>query len=109
MSPGHMQRTEAFALMNRSMHVTDTFIQDLARHGDAIRAERAKRYHKSSREHWGLPTPQLDAVVKQYVRQYSVSVLLQLSQDLWQTQVFDLMMAGGRILGQKQIPATEGV
>lgn len=89
------------------MKIADAFIRDITIYRDPVHAERAKSYHKSTREHWGIPTPHLDAVIKRYVRQHPVPTLLQLSHDLWQTQIFDLMLAGGRLLAQKNIPATD--
>ncbi len=85
----------------------DHLIRELRALTNPARAERDKTYHKSAREHWGLTAPALDQVIKPFVKQHPVPVLHQVSQALWQTQVFDLMMAGGRILSQKKVPASD--
>ncbi|ETW95469.1 MAG: hypothetical protein ETSY1_30455 [Candidatus Entotheonella factor] len=88
------------------MNLVEAFIRDLSGYRDPVQAERAKTYNKSAREHWGIRAPRLDAVIKPYVRAHDVPALLRLSHDLWQTDVFDLMIVAGRILAQKKIPAS---
>lgn len=85
----------------------DDLIRDLKRHADPACAARAQQYHKSSRQHWGIGAPQLDAVLKLYYRQHPPETLCHLAQALWQTGNFDLMIAAARLLGQKQIPASD--
>lgn len=60
-------------------------------------------YHKSKREHWGIKAPDLDPIVKTIVRQSDESELLSLAKQLWETNVFDLMIAAARILSVKKI------
>ena len=82
------------------------FIKAVQALADPARAERDRRYHKSARAHWGINMPQLDGVVKRHVKQHTTAELLQLAQTLWDSGTFDLMMAAGRILGRREIPAS---
>ena len=98
--------------MNGEIHVSslmtaDTLAREIQSYADSVRAEHDKKYHKSAREHWGVKTPHLDAVLKPYLRQQPIPALLQVSQELWQTRIFDLMIAGGRILAHKKLPASD--
>ena len=82
------------------------FIQAVRAFADPARAERDRQYHKSARPHWGINMPQLDSVVKRHVKQHSAAELFQLAQTLWNSGTFDLMIAAGRILGRREIPAS---
>ena len=82
------------------------FIQAVRALADPARAERDRKYHKSARPHWGINMPQLDSVVKRHARQHAPEQLLQTAQSLWDSGTFDLMMAAGRILGRREIPAS---
>ena len=82
------------------------FIQAVRAFADPARAERDRQYHKSARPHWGIKMPQLDGVVKRHARQHAPEMLFQLAQTLWDSGTFDLMIAGGRILGRREIPAS---
>jgi 3-methyladenine DNA glycosylase AlkD len=85
----------------------DAVVHALRTYADPVRATYDRKYHKSTREHWGITAPHLDAVIKPFVKHHSVPTLLQVAQELWHTQTFDLMIAAARILGQKHIPASE--
>lgn len=85
------------------------FIQAVRVFADPARAERDRQFHKSARPHWGIKMPQLDSVVKHYVRQYPAAGLSQLAQVLWDSGTFDLMMAAGRFLGHREITASPGI
>ena len=82
------------------------FVQDVKASGDPARAERDRRYHKSTRQHWGITMPQLDNVVKRHAGQHTPEQLLQLARQLWDSDIYDLMTAAGRILGRPEITAT---
>ena len=85
------------------------FIQAIRAFTDPARAERDRQYHKSMRPHWGIKMPQLDSVVKQHVKQHVAAGLLHLAQTSWDSNTFDLMIAAGRILGRREIPASPGL
>ncbi len=94
--------------MAGNRHVNpDDLIGEIKRHADPARAVRDQQYHKSSREHWGITAPRLDAVLKPYFRQHPPTTLCHVAQTLWHTEIFDLMIAAGRLLGPKQIPASD--
>ena len=82
------------------------FIQAVRAFTDPARAERDRQYHKSARPHWGINMPQLDSVVKRHARQHTAAGLLQLAQALWDSSTFDLMIAAGRLLGRREMPAS---
>ena len=85
---------------------TQQFIKAVRAFADPTRAERDRQYHKSARPHWGIKMPQLDSVVKYHAKQHTSAGLLRLAQALWDSGTFDLMMAAGRILGRREIPAS---
>lgn len=64
-------------------------------------------YHKSKREHWGVKAPDLEPIVKQIVFGGDEATLLALAGELWNTGVFDLMIAAARILGSKKISGSK--
>ena len=82
------------------------FIRAVRAFADPARAERDRQYHKSARPHWGINMPQLDSVVKRHAGEYTPEMLFQLAQTLWDSGTFDLMIAAGRILGRREIPAS---
>ena len=82
------------------------FIQDIQALADPVRAERDRNYHKSARQHWGITMPQLDNVVKRHARQHPPEELLRLARQLWDSGIYDLMTAAGRILGRREIAAS---
>ena len=82
------------------------FIQAVRTCADPTRAERDRQYHKSVRPHWGIKMPQLDSVVKRRARELTPAQLLKLAQALWNSGTFDLMIAAGRVLGRREIPAS---
>ena len=82
------------------------FIDDVLACADPSRAERDRKYHKSTRRHWGITMPQLDKVVKRHARRHSPEQLLRLASALWMSGIYDLMTAAARIVGRGEIPAS---
>lgn len=66
-----------------------------------------QRYHKSSREHWGVKVPQCAQLAADYGRTASEEELIQLAQDLWKTDLFDPMIAAAKILSLKKVKPSE--
>ena len=90
-----------------SLITADDIAREIRAYANPARAAHDdKRRHQSSREHWGISAASLDRILKPYVRHYPVPVLLQVAQDLWHTQIFDLMLASARLLSQPAIPAS---
>lgn len=73
-------------------------LKELNQLGDPKRADRDKQYHKSSREHWGVPLPVTAQLVKRFCKGMVPSDLLSLAKALWATDLFDPMMAAGKVL-----------
>ena len=82
------------------------FMKEVLACADPARAERNRQYHKSTRQHWGITMPQLDHVVKRHAPLHPPERLLQLARQLWNSGVYDLMTAAGRILGRREITAS---
>ena len=85
---------------------TQLFIEEVLASADPARAERHRQYHKSTRQHWGITMPQLDNVVKHHARRHAPEQLLRLALNLWDSGIYDLMTAAGRILGRPEISAS---
>ena len=82
------------------------FIEDVLAAADPARAERDRKYHKSTRPHWGITMPQLDYVVKRHAGRHPPEHLLRLASQLWSSGVYDLMTAAARLLGRREIAAS---
>ena len=82
------------------------FIAEVLASADPARAERDRKYHKSTRQHWGITMPQLDHVVKQHAGHLPAERLLRLASELWHSGVYDLMTAAARILGRRETGAS---
>lgn len=74
------------------------FIKKLQELGDAKRAIADKRYHKSSREHWGVSVPVCDKLARTLCKGISGEQLIVLAKDLWATNLFDPMVCSAKIL-----------
>lgn len=82
---------------------TSIFIQDLKLLGGSARALQDARYHKSVREHWGVPVPSCAELVKKYSKEMERGRLLSFARDLWDTNLFDPMMCSAKILTLSKI------
>lgn len=74
------------------------FIRKLQELGDAMRAVADKRYHKSSREHWGVSRFACDKLVDSLCKDLADKELLSLARDLWETNLFDPMVCAAKII-----------
>jgi len=77
--------------------------------GGPERAAQEKRYHKSTWEHWGVPLPRMDAVIRATCAELSGPDRLALARSLWREPVWDLKIVAGRLLGEKSVPADENL
>ncbi|MCT7377599.1 DNA alkylation repair protein [Chelativorans salis] len=67
--------------------------------GDPDRAEKEKAYQKSAWGHWGVSMPKMDAVIRETLKGVAEEgMLLDLSERLWSSPVWDLKIAAARIL-----------
>lgn len=74
------------------------FMRELHGLGDAKRAIADQRYHKSSREHWGVSVPLCDKLTRTLCKGIADEELLSLAKDLWETNLFDPMVCAAKIL-----------
>ncbi len=80
-----------------------SFIQQLQRLGNSEKALSVQRYHKSSREHWGVPLPICEQLTRDLSKGIKNTELVQLAKDLWDTNLFDPMMCAAKILSLPQL------
>jgi 3-methyladenine DNA glycosylase AlkD len=74
------------------------FLNELQKLGTPERAIADQRYHKSSREHWGVPAPSSAALVWSLSKDLKDGELLEFAKDLWETNLFDPMVSAAKIL-----------
>ena len=79
------------------------FVERLRDGADAGRAAQEKRYMKSSRPHWGLSAPKIDAAIKT-LRPLPERERLDIARALWREEVYDLRIAAARLVAR--LPAT---
>jgi len=79
------------------------FIQELQRLKNPERALADQRYHKSSREHWGIPVPECEKITRGLCKDLEDKDLLLLARSLWETNQFDLMVCAAKILNLKRL------
>lgn len=80
------------------MQKVETILCEIKRHTDPKRAAADQRYHKSSREHWGVAVPLCQQVAKEFSKGLEQSELLAMAEALWSTNLFDPMMCASKIL-----------
>ena len=79
------------------------FIEQLQPLGSQERALTDQRYHRSSREHWGIPIPICEKLTRSLSKGITNTELIQLAKDLWDTDIFDPMMCAAKILSLPQL------
>lgn len=85
------------------MKLTQTFIKDFKKLGKKERAVFEKKYQKSKREHFGVAHGDMQKLINQYAKEMSEEELLEMAEELWQSNNFDLMTAGTKVLKHKKI------
>jgi len=95
-----------------STELNDTshrLLRGLRAFGSRDRAEREKNYQKSVWEHWGIPLPKMDTVIRETLNSDSEDKVVQLSAQLWREPVWDLKIVAARILARKSVPPSDRV
>jgi len=83
---------------------------DLIRaHADPERAQGAAAYHKSKREHLGVPNPVLNDLTKDWRRELTVEERVELAGELWDTDIFEARLAAAKLLTQARIRPDDAV
>ncbi|MGE3341290.1 MAG: DNA alkylation repair protein [Candidatus Altimarinota bacterium] len=83
--------------------LASSFAARLQKLNDPHRAENEKKYHKSQRIHWGVSAGGMDQTIRETIPQLSLEEMFSLSQSLWESSIFDLMVCSARILSHKKI------
>ena len=81
----------------------DAALAQIRAHGDAERAAGAKAYHKSRRDHLGVPNPVLNDLTKTWRQQLDVDTRVALARGLWDSDIFEGRLAAAKLLTQARI------
>ncbi|MEL6451051.1 MAG: DNA alkylation repair protein [Pseudomonadota bacterium] len=81
----------------------DAALAAIAAHADADRAAGAKAYHKSKRQHLGVPNPVLNDLTKAWRQSLDVAERVALADGLWQTDIYEARLAAAKLLTQARI------
>ena len=81
---------------------------EIAAHGDAERAAGAAAYHKSKRQHLGVPNPVLNDLAKRWRQTLDVPQRVALAEGLWQTDIFEGRVTAAKLLTQARIRPDDG-
>lgn len=71
-----------------------------------VRADWDRAYHKSQREHWGIPSPDGTCLVKAWCKGRSEEEILAMAQALWDTDFFDPMICAAKMLSVREMKAS---
>jgi 3-methyladenine DNA glycosylase AlkD len=82
---------------------TQQFIKEFKKLGKEERAVFEKKYQKSTREHFGVAHGDMQKLINSYAKEMSKEELLELSEELWKSENFDLMTAATKVLKNKKI------
>ena len=85
----------------------DDALNQIRAHGDPVRAEGAKAYHKSKRAHLGVPNPVLNDLTKAWRQQLDVTDRVTLADELWRTDIYEARLAAAKLLTQARIRPDE--
>lgn len=88
---------------------TKNFLKGLKQAGNPERAAHDKKYHRSRFQHAGVSIPKNDALIKLHTTSMAAPEILQMADELWQTQIHDAMIAAGRMLALRLVPANAPV
>lgn len=85
------------------MKSTTDFLQELKSLADPEKAIADQRYHKSSREHWGVSVPQCEKLAKAFAKGLKQDELLAMAEVLWMSDLFDSMTCASKMLISPQV------
>lgn len=74
--------------------------------GSLERAESDRRYHKSTRLHWGVPAAESKQLARTFSEGLDGEELLDLAETLWTSGHFDPMICAARILDLPKVKAS---
>jgi 3-methyladenine DNA glycosylase AlkD len=80
-------------------------LAQISAHGDAERA--AGAYHKSKRQHLGVPNPVLNDLTKSWRQALDVGARVALADGLWRTDIYEARLAAAKLLTQARIRPDE--
>lgn len=73
-------------------------LEELRRLGDPERAAGAKAYHKSTREHLGVPNPVLNDLARDWRAPLEAEGRVALAKGLWDSDVFEARVLAAKLL-----------
>lgn len=88
-------------------YVVESTLRQLKELENQQRAFRDKVYHKSNREHWGIPMANRDQVLRSLCQSVTEKDLLAISRALWETNLFDPMMCAIKLLTLPKIKPSQ--
>jgi 3-methyladenine DNA glycosylase AlkD len=78
-------------------------IAALAALSDPTKTAEALAYHKVDRPYLGVPTPEIDALVKEWRAQLTTEERIALCEGLWATNIHEARIAAAKLLMQARI------
>ena len=91
------------ASMQKSSFQAPSILDELRALKNPERALRDQAYHKSTREHWGIPVPESDRIARRVKKELSAAEILQTAQSLWETNLFDPMICAAKLLSTAKL------
>lgn len=79
------------------------FLNQLAAFKNPARAVVEQKYHKSTRQHWGVSVPNIEKLAHQFGKSLDEAALIKLADELWHTNIFDAMTAALKIMALPKI------
>ena len=73
------------------------FLTKLEKLGTEERALWDKNYHKSSRQHLGVPAPANDKLIRETIKPLSDDGRIEFAKELWKTNIFDAMISATKV------------
>ncbi len=83
-----------------------SLLVELKKLHDPVRALKDAAYHKSKREHLGIPTPSLTVIAKSSCKGLKDEEIFLFAKELWETEVFDAMICATKMVTLPRISAS---
>ncbi|WP_420420721.1 DNA alkylation repair protein [Simkania sp.] len=92
--------------MNSSL---SEILKHLKKLGTKQRAIWDQNYHKSKREHWGVPTPSCTQYAHSLLGVFGIESALPLAKALWETDLFDPMICATKLLSLPKVKPSQAL
>jgi 3-methyladenine DNA glycosylase AlkD len=87
----------------------EPYLDQILQHTDPERAKGMAAYHKSTRVFLGVANPVINDLTMGWRRELDVPTRVELSANLWQTDIFEARLAAAKLLTQARIRPDDGV